>query len=144
MVDTSLKIFISTNRQLNTLLYIGLDNVNHDTVLMVNVPPNSPATGNSSLRNAIIAVLNLAYAMPTANRPKSIAFDLIGSRAPLDYGYDNSAEQILAAITWWFNISPNAANKRARFSGGIFLLVPYQRQRHEAEMIERAWIQAWE
>jgi hypothetical protein len=111
---------------------------------MVNIPPNTPATDNLPLRNAIIAVLDLAYAIPPPNEPRSIAFDLIGPRTPLNYGYNNSAEQILAAITWWFNRSPNAASKRARFNCGIFLLVPYQRRLHEAELIERAWIQAWE
>ncbi len=58
------------------------------------------------------------------------------------YGYDNSAEQALSAITGWFNDAVHGAARRARITV-VRLMIPGVRELLPGR-IENAWRAAWE
>jgi hypothetical protein len=72
--------------------------------------------------------------------PISIAFPLLGYGER--YGYENSAEQALSAITGWFNDPAHGAVRRARIN--LVILVIPTTSVLEPERIEDAWRKAWE
>ncbi|KAG9239516.1 hypothetical protein BJ875DRAFT_479417 [Amylocarpus encephaloides] len=73
----------------------------------------------------------------------SIAFNLIGSNKDVGYGFNNSAEQVLGAISSYFNIDTQQErdSRRNEFLD-IYLLVSNQKC-EQPKKIQQAWNTAW-
>ncbi|KAE9366623.1 hypothetical protein N431DRAFT_445340 [Stipitochalara longipes BDJ] len=128
------------------------NNPAHTMVLMAHLIRKAPLGigGDATLKAMYTQILDHAMTLPVGPaplpvdawqvRPTSIAFPLLGCRD--GYGFLNSAELGLAAITEWFNDFLAGAGRRAQIVR-IDLLVPEHRGSDSAR-IENAWRRAWD
>ena len=149
------------------LMTTGGSNPNHQCAVLVNIPRwrNVINTGRD-LRRCYRIILSRISNLHKGRRnlikfphqntlPATIAFDLLGAGRELGWGFENAAEQALAAITGWFNdrrpaLVPVPAARpmvgtrgqlRARRISNIVLLVPTD-PNDFPERVEAAWLRA--
>lgn len=134
---------------------LGCTNPNHGIAILVRMKPFDPDEVNPNhklrrryqraLRRAMRptdaqTALLVAAGVAPLGIPTSVAFDLIGS-GHFGYGYDNAAEQALAAITLWFNHPVDGAARRAAIPT-VKLLVPAN-PLEDPGRVRQAWLRAW-